>query len=789
MFLAHQRVLEDGSVARQALADHCRNTAVYACDCLAACGLGQVGYLAGLLHDMGKCKNAFQAYLAAGDTAKRGSVNHTFAGCRYMLQTFHGAQAASLEDLTAEVVAYAIGAHHGLFDALSLDDALGFDHRLHKEGIGYAESVENFLTDCADKAEVAALFHQANEEIRDLMDTFSAMQQRSEDPEGDEFNVYFGLLARLVLSAVIDGDRSDTAAFMNGELFQTVAPLDADVWAQRLAYMEKKLAGFAQVTPIQRARTDISAQCRAGADKDSGVYRLNVPTGGGKTLSALRYALAHAKQWRKERIIFVTPLLAILDQNAAIVRDYIGDDGLILEHHSNVIAAQTTQDALDPRELAMENWQKPVIITTMVQLLNTLFKGATSNVRRFHALSNAVVMIDEVQSVPMNKLSLFNMAVNFLSQVCGTTFLLCSATQPCFEKAAHPMLDTVSDVVPYQEKLWRAFARTEIFDAGAKRLDELPDYVAALTAQAPSVLVVCNKKAQAAQLYHALKDRGDAVFHLSAAMCKAHRAQTLEALYAALKEGRRRVVCVSTQVIEAGVDISFACVVRLLAGMDHVVQAAGRCNRNGERAALAPVYVIACSDEHLGKLPDIQREKVACRDLLAAFSAAPDDFDGQLSSEGAIQWYYQKLYGLVQAEGGNVQDDILPDGNDTLFSLLGSNRKHLSSVNGRYFLNQAFKTAGACFHVFAEDTVDVVVPFGEGAALIAELEREAQPSLAYLKTWSERAKPYTAALYAYQREQLGALVREVHGVLVLSKAAYDDRLGVQERNEQPFLEV
>ena len=136
-----------------------------------------------------------------------------------------------------------------------------------------------------------------------------------------------------------------------------------------------------------------------------------------------------------------------------------------------------------------------------------------------------------------------------------------------------------------------------------------------------------------------------------------------------------------------------------------------------------------------------------------------------------------------------MQDDILPDGNDTLFSLLGSNRKHLSSVNGRYFLNQAFKTAGAYFHVFAEDTVDVVVPFGEGAVLIAELEREAQPSLAYLKTWSERAKPYTAALYAYQREQLGALVREVHGVLVLSEAAYDDCLGIQERNEQPFLEV
>ena len=177
MFLAHQRVLEDGSVAQQALADHCRNTAVYARDCLAACGLGQVGYLAGLLHDMGKCKDTFQAYLAAGDAAKRGSVNHTFAGCRYVLQTFHGAQAASLEDLTAEVVAYAIGAHHGLFDALSLDDALGFDHRLHKEGIGYTESVENFLTVCADKAEVAALFHQANEEIRSEEHT-SELQSR-----------------------------------------------------------------------------------------------------------------------------------------------------------------------------------------------------------------------------------------------------------------------------------------------------------------------------------------------------------------------------------------------------------------------------------------------------------------------------------------------------------------------------------------------------------------------------------------------------------------------------------
>ena len=599
MYPAHIRKTGE----RQTVQEHCRNTAALAAAALRPLGLEKSAYLAGLLHDAGKNKQEYAQYLSeavSGGNAVRGSVNHTFAGVRLLLDRWHsGCGTFSYSDVTAELLAFAVGSHHGLFDCIDPQQHSGFFHRQTKEGIFYDESRRGFLAQVADEEELERLFHSAVREMAPMLDRLAALSTQADDNEADrETAFYIGLLARMLLSAVIEGDRTDTAAFMDG-IEPPVFPEDMrPIWTERLAFMEKKLAAFPRKTPIDLARHTISDTCAAGAARPGGVYRLNVPTGGGKTLASLRFALTHAAKWNCSRIIFTAPLLSILDQNAQVIRDYIGNDALILEHHSNLAEPKETPERLQELELLTASWSAPIIITTLVQLLNTCFSGRTSAIRRFHALCGSVIVIDEVQTVPGKMLTLFNLAVNFLSEVCGATIVLCSATQPCLEAADHPLHRQPVDLVPQQKALWDVFKRTDIQNAGCAKLEELSQIVTEVLSSCDSLLVVCNTKKEAAFLFESLQAENCRCFHLSAAMCVQHRRETLQALQSALDKpsaDRQRVVCVSTQVIEAGVDISFQRVIRFSAGMDSVVQG-GRAVQPARRAKEArprpphPVY-------------------------------------------------------------------------------------------------------------------------------------------------------------------------------------------------------
>ncbi|MDO4281004.1 MAG: CRISPR-associated helicase Cas3' [Peptococcaceae bacterium] len=783
-FYAHKRKVAD-DVQWQLLSDHCRHTAKYAADCLQGIGLEKAGYLAGLIHDMGKFKQRFQNYLAEGNPKERGKVNHTFAGCRYMLEHYHGEQATSLTDLAAELVAYAAGAHHGLFDCVDLDGRLGFEHRRTKEGIHYDESFRNFLDECASAEELDGLFKAASREIGAVTEKVRPLLTGDGEAQFQAFSFYLGLLARLLLSAVIEGDRRDTAEFMAGEIKPDVV-VD---WQAQLAQMESKLANFALDTEIRQARMAISDQCRAAADASGGILRLNVPTGSGKTLSALRFALAHAARHGKKRLIFVTPLLSILDQNADEIRKYIDNDEIILEHHSNVVQPERKADELDLRELAVESWQASVIITTLVQFLNTLFLGKTTSVRRFQALCDAVVVIDEVQTVPRHMLSLFNLAVNFLSSVCGTTFLLCSATQPCFEQAQHPMLEAVRDLVPYEDALWQPFRRTTICNARSRPLEEMPAFLENLLAEANHLLVVCNTKREAETIFKALSWHANHCYHLSASMCMQHRQDTLKAMREALTREDESLICVATQVIEAGVDISFDCVVRLMAGLDNVIQAAGRCNRNGEQEGLAPVYVVECAGEKLAMLKEIQQGKDATGALVERYKKDPAAFAGDLGSDASVAWYYRKLFANMKQSGANSQDFPLKEERTSIFSLLSTNRAPQDEIlQKKYMLTQAFSHAGARFEVFDDSTIDVIVPYGEGATLIDELYGIREDDIASLKAWQEKAKPYTIAIYEYQRKALGSRLQMQNGVYYISADAYDNDTGFTSEIDLSYLE-
>ena len=332
-FLAHVTD-KDGIRIEQSLYEHCVNTAVYASDSLKDEGLYNMAYLAGLLHDMGKATRKYNDYLEAAHSGKevvRGSVNHTFAGVVYILEKYHDSTFPLMKKLTAEVISYAIGAHHGLFDCVDLEGKNGFMHRLNKDKkeLCYEEAKNNYFEQITTEEEIAQLFDKAVEE-------FEIIYQRiCEDFDKSRNKVLFhvGLLSRLLLSAVIYGDRRDTGEFMSG--VQVLNEQSAD-WTEERKYFENKISRFNTSSDINCIRSIISQQCLEFSGRPSGIYRLNVPTGGGKTLSTLRYALAHAEKYNKKRIIFIIPLLSVLDQNVKVIKEYMNDSSMVLEHWSYV---------------------------------------------------------------------------------------------------------------------------------------------------------------------------------------------------------------------------------------------------------------------------------------------------------------------------------------------------------------------------------------------------------------------------------------------------------------------
>ena len=731
----------------QSVGEHCFAVAEIAETALSAVGLGRVAYLAGLLHDCGKMHPDFARYIRAaqeGKPVRRGSVIHSFAGVSYVLGAWH--TAGDLPRLlAAEVIAYAIGAHHGLFDLNDSESVNGFTHRLQTQPEYDRLAIENFFRDVVSEQTVHNCFDEAAREIGAL---FAKLQPTVKD--GNALHFYFGMLCRLVTSAVMDADRRDTAAFMQASI-PNPPQTGKGFWSGVLDTTETKLDAFAQTTPVQKARRELSDICKQFATQPEGVYRLNIPTGGGKTLSGLRYALAHAAHFDKKRIVYTAPLISILEQNAEVIRNAT-DAAIVLEHHSDVVQAQDGEDALLDRSFLEETWDAPIVVTTLVQFLNTLFSGKNMSVRRLRSLCNSVIIIDEVQSVPTKMLSLFNLAINFLSTACRCTVLLCSATQPALETLPCALRLTGSMISDEQYRhYYDVFKRNTICDAGSRRLEEIPALLEDVIQEHNSVLVVCNKKDEAAFLYRAAAGFAENSYHLSAGMCMAHRKDVLRSMFSSLAEGRK-TVCIATQVIEAGVDISFGAVVRLSAGMDSIVQAAGRCNRNGETDGAPPVYIVRCSDENLKQLPDIAKGKTATEALLYAYAEDAEQFDGDLSSPKAVARYYNCLYRTFAENHFDFPVEHSP----SLLSLMSDNITYYTDrTGGEYILRTALKTAGKLFSVFDEDTTAVLVPYGDGAQEIDKLtDLYAQKDYDALRRQICLVKAYSVTVYPFAMKKL-----------------------------------
>lgn len=757
----------------QSVQEHCRNTAQYAEACLKSVGLGKTAYLAGLVHDCGKFTLAFKNYIEAsarGENVRRGSVNHTFAGVKLLLDRYHHDMPKDINDFASEIIAYAVGAHHGLFDCMDKDKKNGFLYRQSHKDINYEEAEKNFFKYCATESEIDELFQQSVKEIETFIQNLLSFCCCL-----DEGNFYYSMLCRLVLAAVIEGDRKDTSEFMYGIEY---AAQQAD-WNVLLHNTENKLQAFAQDTEIAQARSIISQKCCDSANNQPGIYKLNVPTGGGKTLASLRYALKHAAIWKKQRIIYVMPLLSIIEQNAAVLREYLEDDNLILEHHSNFLDTKESNE-LDERELLLETWEAPVIITTLVQLLHTLFKSKPASIRRFKSLCNSIIIFDEVQTVPTKLLTLFNLACNFLSKLCGCTIILCSATQPCLEKTAHPINGTL-ELITLDDTIKSVFNRVEIIDKGHIDYIGLEKFVSDAIAAHPSVLVICNTKAEANRIFAKVKEYTNnnlKSFYLSANMCAEHRKDTIKELKKALAQ-KEKTVCVSTQVIEAGVDVSFACVIRLCAGLDSIIQAAGRCNRHGELNVLAPVYIVELLEENLSKLPDMEKAKNAAMALLVERRKENSMYQN-LIDNASVNFFYHKLFHSMDK---GYHDYYCKDLRVTIFAMLSENKGFIDNTKQTAYtsLHQAFKTAGENFEVFEQDTVDIIVPYENGKAVISNiLSNEGKYNIYYLKEQLNASKGYRVAVLRYQLQQLkdsGAAI-QIEDIYLLNENFYDKQTGL-----------
>lgn len=605
---------------------------------------------------------------------------------------------------------------------------------------------------------------------------------------------------KFIFSCLIDADRTDARKFDEEDTSSPQTSYEAffqTSYMHLIDQLDEWTASPDAEKPINQLRSKMSERCDKLAEEDSAIYTLSIPTGGGKTLASLRYALKHAKEKRKDRIIYIVPYTTILEQNADAVRKIIQNKNLVLEHHANVIDAREGgvdyYDSEDAKkiELARDNWDHPIIFTTMVQFLDTFYAKGTRKVRRLHNLTNAVIIFDEVQSVPVKHIPLFNQAVNFLHYFGKSSIILCTATQPSFAKTKYPlfvkenieMVQNLPDVVKAFERVTiKSRVEREGWDAV-----EIASFSQEVLEDNDSLLIILNTKQAVLNVYEQLKELGQYdVFHLSTSMCPQHRKVILEEVKNKLnhieeKQAEKKLICVSTQLIEAGVDISFQCVIRSLAGLDSIAQAAGRCNRNAEKEK-GTVYMIRAKDEELSRLPEIALgQKVTYQDVLSREKLAAN-----LLGPDAIQTYFEFFLKKAESEIQTADASL----NIDLIELINKAEKYhnaLAPTQSKPIMRTMFKTLESKFEVIEAPTVGLLVPYDDrGKDLIALLNEKTADYEEFDQLLKE-AQLYSVNVYSHT---LRRLVEEdlifplyTEGLYALRESGYDENYGLSLEGE------
>jgi len=724
MYLAHR----DQSGRKHSLESHLYAVAEIAAASAKKFGSADWAGLAGLWHDLGKYSADFQqmleqsveAHLETKPVVKR--VDHSTAGAIH---------AVKLDPGFGKVLAYIIAGHHaGLADSEPDGNAQGITPlsvRLRKQA-------------CYDA--IAGIPPAA------------IMQGDGYLPKtGFQHPEALALWVKMLASCVFDADFLDTENFFDpdrSELRKTCAPVEY-LPEKFNSHMDSLARGADNNRPLNLIRADILAHCRKAAARQDKLFSLTVPTGGGKTLSSLAFALENCKVHGRERVIYAIPYTSIIEQTADVFRKALGDD-TVLEHHSNF-------DPDDDKEttrsrLLSENWDAPLIVTTTVQLFESLFAARTSRLRKIHNLANSVIILDEAQLLPVNYLKPILAVLDQLQKHFNTTVLFCTATQPSLSTVLQHMSPV--EIISSPAELANQLRRVEPVFRHKSPLSW--QAVADEAGQEQRVLCILNTRKDCRTL-HGLMPEG--TYHLSTWQCGAHRSRILAEIRDKLNR-QEEVRVVSTQLVEAGVDIDFPVVWRALAGYESLTQAAGRCNREGR---LEKGRLIVFSPENPPPVGDLKLRADTARNLLErGFSDifAPD----------VIRQYFHELY----TDTGDTRMD-----KHKIMDLLGMERTRASP-------DFSFRTAADRFR-FIEDNAEtsVLVPWDEGAELVALLRRNPED-------WKARRKAqrYSVSLYDHTLKQWldRGLVEEIApGLLALTaKAPYNDRTGLDiSYDEMPFL--
>lgn len=637
-FIAHKR--EDGTV--QSVKDHLMGTSDLAADFAADFGAEDQGRLIGLAHDIGKFSKEFQKRIC--DNGPK--VDHSSAGALLCAQKNN------------IIASFCIAGHHsGLPDFGGKDD-------------------DNESTLCArmDRAKNNKIpdFSAWEEEIGELPETGTTFPN-------DDTNLVNVFFTRMLFSCLVDADYLDTESFMSDGSVDRGSENDIE-------FLEKKLDNyisgwFPPKGELNKKRCEILNSCIEKHTCEPGLFTLTVPTGGGKTISSLAFAIKHARAKGYKRIIYVIPYTSIIEQTAEIFRKILGKDN-VLEHHSNVgydLEENISQESVK-MSLATENWDMPVIVTTSVQFFESLFANKSSQCRKLHNISKSVIIFDEAQMIPVSYLKPCVYAISQLVKHYSVSAVLCTATQPSLDNVFREFIGDYHPIELCPKELYEdtIFVRTRFKSVGVMTKDEVADYMM----KKNQILCIVNSRKSASNLFAKLDEDGS--FHLSTLMTPADRKQTLLGIRKCLKEGLTCRV-VATSLIEAGVDVDFPVVMREEAGLDSMLQAAGRCNREGHRDMSESEVIIYKSEDKPPKMfaSNISAGKIAI------------DGEDDIMSSKCIKKYFDTLYKLK--------------GEETLDS-----KKIMEIIKSDY----CFKKIADRFKLIDDDTETVYIPIGDGKELV-----------------------------------------------------------------------
>jgi CRISPR-associated endonuclease/helicase Cas3 len=711
MYIAHTR---ENDSETQSIKKHLVSTANKAKDFGNSFNNGDYACICGMLHDIGKYSKDFQNKITNNSNVR---VDHSTAGAIEINKTIN---------LVGKLLAYCIAGHHGgLPDGGNKSDTVN----------------EVTLNGRLKRAKQLPDYSYFEKEIN-IADFLPEKFPNIKPLNKGGFSLSFYI--RMIYSCLVDSDFLDTEEFMSIDKIDRSVNYDYKLFNKKLNNYIAKFKN--KEREINRKRAEILNDCIEKSKHEKGLYTLTVPTGGGKTISSLAFAINHVLEHEMDRIIYVIPYTSIIEQTGKIFKDILGSEN-VLEHHSNFDFKDDEDLAFHKLKLSSENWDIPIVVTTNVQFFESLFANKSSRCRKLHNIANSVIIFDEAQMIPTQFLTPCLMSIAELVTSYKSTCVLCSATQPSL-KDKFPKEIRINEICEKTELLYEFFRRTKVVNRGKMEVDQIAEELN----KSNQALCIVNSKKHAIEIYSKLS--GEGVFHLSTRMCPKHRTEVLNEIKQRLKD---RLLCkvVSTQLIEAGVDVDFPLVYRSMAGIDSIVQAGGRCNRENN-LEVGIINVFESESIFTKNMPSsIKRPIEVAKTIMARFE--------DILSPQAIKTYFEELYTFE----GEVGLDINNIFNDMEKGAEGCN------------FNFNFKQIAGKFKLIDENTIPVIIGIDKNAEYLINKLRFIDEYKDILRA----IQPYTVNVYENEFNKMhGANMIEVinEGIYVLRDInMYKEKTGLE----------